>query len=386
MVDNRKTVVRLECALTLVILIAGVVRAQERVAFMPVYSVEAVAVNSVSIGKAPVGTVAVAPGDVITVKLLLRNWSPSGQKLRAYQVQLDPAGFESGTSGAIKPVGHNPGNANDANAFIDMNDPDFVHKGLQSIPLTDSAAAGYRWLDVLINGDQGPVSAQDNKKFYCGTVRLQASPDASGTFKIAVVEEPATSGLLDPGNEPILPVGYEALTVEVRPGIRWLRIESSDPPNGAIDGRITLSSAGKSDPAWKTVKLVFNSDAAGLTAQDFTVEDGSSSPPQMTGIRANGSEVIITLDRGIRSGVWTTITHKASGSFSRIGRLPGDASNDGRADADDLMVLIRGLNGAENLPLYRSDLDNNGVLDAHDVLRVIDLLTDKHPNRTRLPK
>lgn len=371
---------------SVVALVAGVVSAQERIALMPVYFLEVVSVNSVSIPNGPVSTVAVAPGDVMTVKIMIRNWSPTGQKLRSYQVQIDPAGYASGTTGTLQPAGHQPGTANDANAFIDLNDPDFVHKGLQSIPLTDSASEGYRWLNVILNAEEGPVCAQDGKKYYCGTVKLQASPDAAGTFKIGLVEEPAISGLLDPTNVPILPIGYEPLTVEVRPGVRWLRIESSDPPSGAIDGRIKLSSAGKTDPAWKTVKLVFNGDAAGLSAQDFVVEDGSSSPPRIAGLQGHGSEVVITLDHGIRTGAWTTITHTGSGSFSRIGRLPGDASNDGHTDADDLMVLIRGLNGTENLPPYRTDLDGSGDLDARDVLRMIDLLTDQHPTRTRLTK
>ncbi|MDO8631287.1 MAG: dockerin type I domain-containing protein [Phycisphaerales bacterium] len=371
---------------SVVVLVAGVVQAQEHIALMPVYSLEAVSVNSVTIPNGPVGTVAVAPGDVITAKIMIRNWSPSGQILRSYQAQFDPSGFKSGKSGAVQPVGHNPGTPNELNAFIDLKDPDFIHKGLQSIPLIDSVSDGYRWLNVIINAEEGPVSAQDGKKYYCGTVKLQAAPDAVGTFKIGLLEEPETSGLLDQTNDPILPVGYEPLTVEVRHGIRWMRIESSDPPSGAIDGRITLSSAGKADPAWKTIKLVFNGDAADLSAQDFVVEDGSPSPPRIARLQGHGSEVVITLDHGIRMGAWTTITHKGSGSFSRIGRLPGDASNDGHIDADDLMVLIRGLNGAENLPPYRTDLDGSGNSDARDILRVIDLLTDKHPNRTRLAK
>jgi len=386
MFNNRMNAVGFGCAVAMIAGVTNRVFGQERIALMPVYSVEAFRVNSVPVSGGSVGSVTVAPGDVITAKILIRNWSPSGQKLRSYQAQLDPAGYSSGTSGSVKPAGHDPGVANDANAFVDLKDPDFVHKGLQSIPICDTASDGYRWLNVLLNAEEGPVSEQDGKKHVCGTLMLQASPDAAGTFTIGFVEEPMTSGLLDPGNQLILPIGYEPLTVEVRPGVRWLRIETSDPPTGAIDGRLMISSAGKSDAAWKTIKLVFNSDAAGLTAEDLLVEDGTSSPPKITGMESKGTDVTITMDRGIRANAWTTITHKASGTFTRIGRLPGDASNDGRADGDDLMVLIRGLNGAENLPPYRGDLDGSGKLDARDALRVIDLLTQKHPDRTRLAK
>ncbi len=372
-----------------VVLIVGLAtrsRGQDRVALMPVYSLEAFAVNSVPIPEGPKGTITVAPGDVITAKILIRNWSPSGQKLRSYQAQIDPAGYSSGTAGTVKPVGHNPGLPNESNAFVDLNDPDFVHKGLQSIPICDSASEGYRWLDVLLNGDEGPVSAQDGKKFACGTLMLQAAPDASGTFKIGFVEEPGTSGLLDPENQLILPIGYDSLAVEVRPGVHWVRIESSDPPNGAVDGRLTLSSAGRSDASWKRIKLVLSCEAGSLKADDFVVADGTASPPKIVSVDAQGNELVITLDRGIRENTWTTITYPPSGTFVRIGRLEGDVSNDGRADANDLMVLIRGLNGEESLPLYQGDLDRDGVQDARDVLRIIDLLTRQHPARTRLPR
>jgi|CXWL01.1.fsa_nt_gi hypothetical protein len=359
--------------------------AEDPVLLMPMFSIEAFEVNSVPIQNGPTSKITVAPGDVITAKILIRNWSPQGQKLRAYQAKLDPAGFKSGTAGVVLPVGHNPGTNNDANAFIDLKDPTFVHKELPSIPLVDSASEGYRWLNVLLELEQSPLSAQDGKKYYCGTAKLQPSADAEGTFKISLMEEGGASGLLDPANEPIIPIGYDPLLIEVKFGVRWLKIESSDPPNGAVDGRILLSSAGKHDPVWSTVMLQFNADVGDATAADFEVQDGSKTPPKITRVETSGSQVLITLDQGIRTGSWTTIKHKGSGSVTRIGRLSGDVSNDGRTDSDDLMVLIRGLNGATSLPLYRGDLDADGNVGARDALQMIDLLTQKRTaNQSRL--
>ncbi len=357
--------------------LTGGARAQDPVLLMPVFSLEAYEVNSLPIPNGPATKITVGPGDVITAKIMIRNWSPNGQRLRAYQAKLDPAGFSSGTAGKVLPAGFSPGTNNDANAFIDVKDPMYVHKDLASIPLVDSASEGYRWLNVLLDGEFAPISAQDGKKYYCGTVKLQPSPDAEGTFKIGLSEEQMASGLLDPGNEPIVPLGFEPLHVEVKSGVKWLKIESSDPPNGAVDGRIQLSTAGKQDPAWNTVILQFNADVGDVAAADFEVNDGTPSPPKITGVETSGSQVLITLDQGIGSGVWTTIKHKGSDSFIRIGRLSGDVSNDGRTNADDLMVLIRGLNRDSNLPLYRADLDADGKVSARDALKMIDLLTQK---------
>ncbi len=371
--------------LVLIAVAANRTRAEDPVLLMPMFSIEAFEVNSVSIKNGPTGKITVAPGDVIAAKILIRNWSPQGQKMRAYQAKLDPAGFKSGQTGTVQPVGHTPGTNNDANAFIDLKDPTFVHKELASIPLVDSASEGYRWLNVLLELEQSPVSAQDSRKYSCGAMKLQASPDAAGTFKISLVEEGGASGLLDPANEPIVPQGYEPLLVEVKAGVKWLKIDSSDPPDGAVDGRIVLLSAGKKDSAWNTVMLQFNGDVGEVTTDDFEVRDGSKAPPRITNVEVSGSQVLIALGQGIRSGAWTTIKHKGSGSFTRIGRLSGDVSNDGRSDADDLMILIRGLNGGTNLPLYRADLDADGSVGARDALQLIDLLTQKRTaNQSRL--
>lgn len=348
---------------------------------MPVYSIEAAEVNGVAIPNGPAAKITVAPGDVITAKIMLRNYSPQGEQLRGYQAKLDPAGFKSGSAGTLQPVGHNPGTNNDANAYIDMKDPMFVHKGpgsipLGSVPLVDTASDGYRWLNVLLEPNESPVAKQDGKKFYCGTVKLTPSADASGIFTIKLMEEGGVSGLIDPANAPIVPVGFEPLQIEVKPGVKWLRIQSSDPPNGAVDGRIIPSTGGKQNSAWKTVMLEFNADVGDLKGGDFEVEDGTPTPPKIQQIEASGSQVLLTLDQPIRVGTWTTIKHKSSGTFTRIGRLPGDVNNDGKANTDDLMVMIQGLN-AEKLPAYRGDLDADGKTSTRDTLQLIDLLTQK---------
>jgi len=371
------------------LLLAGLAMAQEPaktaepVLLMPMFSIEAFEVNSVPISTGPAAKITIAPGNVLTAKILIRNWSPQGQKLRAYQAKIDPAGFTSGSSGSLMPVGHTPGTNNDANAFIDVKDPNFVHKGLGSIPLVDSASEGYRWLNVLLNLEEAPLAVQDSKKYYCGTVKLQASDDAAGTFTINMVQDNFASGLLDPANEPIVPLGYEALQVEVKAGVKWLRIDSSDPPNGAVDGRVLLSAAGKNDPAWNTIILQFSSEVGEATAADFEVTDGSNAPPKITKVETSGTQVLITLDKPIRTGVWTTVKHKGSSSFTRIGRLAGDVSNDGHTDANDLMVLIRGLNGGIKLPLYQADIDADGAVSTRDALRMIDLLTQAQGSNSK---
>ena len=73
--------------------------------------------------------------------------------------------------------------------------------------------------------------------------------------------------------------------------------------------------------------------------------------------------------------VWTTITHDASGTSTRIGFLPADVNEDGISNANDVLALIDFLNGVgDALPVYKPDIDRSGASNTADVLRVIDLL------------
>jgi len=51
----------------------------------------------------------------------------------------------------------------------------------------------------------------------------------------------------------------------------------------------------------------------------------------------------------------------------------------------DLLALIDRPEGAEPLPLYRADIDRDGVLGITDVLRLIELLAEPNAYRMSLP-
>ena len=165
------------------------------------------------------------------------------------------------------------------------------------------------------------------------------------------------------------------MTIDVQEAVRWLKIESSNPPNGAIDARILTASKGRAHGTWSSVELTITRNANELTADDFTIEDGTNTPPKIRRFSANGSVVTLTFDRPIRPGAWTTVTHKASGTNTKIGCFPGDVNGDGRSDARDVLALIDALNGVQPLPEFRFDIDRDGATKTTDVLRVIDLLT-----------
>jgi hypothetical protein len=341
----------------------------------PTYSIEAVAVNGIPIPGGPTNHVPISQGDVVTAKIFVRDWSPGGEKLRAYQIKIDDASYASGEQGVVQPVDFQMHPEKDPNAFIDESDPQWVHHGHPTIPLTDTASLGYRWISVLLDPNGGPVCAQDGKKFSCGTVKFTPSLNAKGTFTIALVEDPYTTGLISTDNEQVNPIEYERLSVELQPTARWRKMLSSDPPDGAVDARNAAKSGATNGP-WTTVRLVFNADSGSVTADDLVVQDGSPTPPRIQKISTEGPTLTVQFDRPIQPGAWTTITHKSSSTTTRIGRFPGDVDGDGKADTRDMLTLLDAVNGGHKFPDYRCDIDGNGTLGPGDVLRLLDVITE----------
>lgn len=353
----------------------------------PTFSLEVTELNSTPLER-PVGHIQVSPGDVMTVKIFVRDWSPNGERMRAYQAQLDYESYTSGSQGSVKPVDYDITSAVSAenleNAFIDTTDPMYAHSGRATVAIVDSVTWGYRWLSVVIEREQTASCPKPGTKYYCGTLNLQASEDAQGSFTLRLDEEPGMSVLHDIDSIMIAPLDFEPLTIDVVGDVVTLRVISSDPPSGAIDARQPIY-RGESAAGFSAVDLTFNTDSARLTAADFAIDDGSTSPPNIKRVESKGDVVTMALDRGISAGGWTTITYKASGTGTRIGYLPGDVNNDGIVSVDDMLALVGGLEDAAARQLYRLDIDRNGVSGVADVLRLIDLFAAPGVYRAVLP-
>jgi len=344
----------------------------------PTFSIGAVAVNDERIQGAPVTTLSVSPGDTITAELYVRDWSPVGDDLRAYQIQLDEASFTSGEAGTIKPVSYDRSlekrEDNPAGAYIDLNHELFVHAGLQTIALTDTKnARGYRWLSVLVDVAAAPVSPEDGTKFYCGTVVLAVASDAKGSFSIELVKDPQVTGLLKDNNRAIGPIDYEGLSVTVTPGAVRYRIVETNPPDGAVDVRV-LEVAGRGAAGWQTLTLTFDTAVPSIGPDQFRVLDGDAKAPSIASVSSDGPVVTVSLDRPIRSGRWTQLTYLPTGYTIKVGALPGDVDGDGTCDSRDVLALLNALNAGTGDAARGTDLNGDGVLNAQDGTCLIDLL------------
>ncbi len=341
----------------------------------PTFSLELTQINSVPICGRGVSEMTVAPGDILTAEILLRDWSPNNERMRAFQAEVDTLSFATGESGSVKPVGYDrftlQGLQNTKNAYIDLTDLRFAHAGEQAIAFadTDTVAPGYRWMSVLFRIG-GPVNTRpQGVKDYCGTLKLMVSEDARGTFTIGFVEGAQETMLRTPEGKPIEPIETEPLTLHVTTEDRPVWITSSNPECGSVDARwLTM---GNTAGVWDRISMVFSDKPVGLSAADLRVEDGTATPPRVRSVKISDRNATVVLDRPIAAGAMTIITHTPSGTGTRIGRFPGDVNNDGITNSRDLGSLIRALNGDPPLPAYCIDLDGNGVSNAPDTLTLI---------------
>lgn len=349
----------------------------------PTFSLEAISVNGNSLPH-PVHRIVVAPSDQLTLQVFIRDWSPQGERVRAYQAELDIQGFSSGENGTIQPVElaafRLAGKDNTENAFIDEKHPMDIHSNLHCIRLTDTRnAPGYRWLSVVIDTTQAPESPQDGTKFYAGTVKMEVSEDASGVFTLGFMENQGSTGMMDDNNAPIQPVSYESLLIEVKKELLALRIVSCEPPTGSIDARLNESNHNHTT----TITLQFQSDVENIQAGDFLLTDDSNHPPHVKRVSTNGKKVMLTLNRYLRQGVWTNIEFRKTSQRISIAALAGDINNDGQRNTRDQATLEAVLNGQQSLSLYRTDLDRNDRLTSQDMALLIHLLSPSQ--RTNLP-
>ncbi len=343
----------------------------------PTFSLEAVAVNKVPVLETSRGEISVNRRDVILCEIYLRDWSPDGELLRGYQADLEDPSWISGDTGSIKPVDHEKtaakAVANENSVFIDEHHPRWIFGKTKMITSPDKV--GYRYMGMVTNPANARRHPQDGTKYYCGSLVMRVSSDASGTFTLRL--DVANSLLLDPESQPIIPIDYEHLKIHVRTNV--LRVLVSAPTTGSINARRPH----RPGSGWDRAVLTFDSNTEAITPTDFAVEDGTYAPPRVQRVVPDGKRITVVLDRPISTGRWTTITYTPSGTGTRLGSLPGDTTGNGVLDRDDVFAVFAEPGGTEP-PLYQIDVNGDGRRGIRDALRAIELLQDPDVYRTKL--
>jgi len=352
------------------------------------FSVEAAARNGVPITPR-LSTISAAPGDILTVEILARDWSVNGgQRLRGYQATLDSEAYTGGLRGQISPRAFETttdlnglcsrgseerGIANSDNAFIDALRSDFVHFGRNPTAFTNSIACDYAYGSGVSGG--GPLGARGIKR-YCGTVILEVSGDAEGMFTLRLAEGEHESFMRWDTGKAITPLAFETLTVTVVPSLAPQPV-SAFPPDGAIDARQPSTPAGANRAGWVEIEIAFDRPPVDLTPLDFSVSvlPNNVPPPTIDAVVINGNSARLQFSPPISVGHWTIFSVNGTDFTTRLGFLPGDVNADGTTGPLDIVRLPDVLNGVgDPLPIWQTDIDRSGQTNSSDILREIDLL------------
>ncbi len=185
----------------------------------PTYSLKVTEINGCAVPGDPEGSVIAFPGDLLTVEHYVRDWSPNGERLTGTQTQLDETSFSSAPKGFVEPASYEENMKanleNKDNAFLDIRHPKYIHLDEAVVPITDYHSPGYRWLSIKVNRP-GPLSKQDGKEYYCGTVVFEVSSNARGVFRIDFDHDPQRTLMIEDIGAPISPIEFEPLTIDVR--------------------------------------------------------------------------------------------------------------------------------------------------------------------------
>ena len=175
--------------------------------------------------------ITVFTGDTtVTLEIHVHRWDPDRDGdplLRGYQVVIDPTGYISGDTGALSAARVSCESDSDcfaasectdsgycdahASGYIDALHPNFVFFGLQPLAIVDASPWGFRFLGLIFNRTTGVRDERMAK--YAGTLVLDVSADASGTFTVGFL---ADKSLLDsPSVGHILPLAFRPASITV---------------------------------------------------------------------------------------------------------------------------------------------------------------------------
>ena len=364
----------------------------------PTFSLVVGAVNGERLPE-PVSSIDAERGDILRVWILLRDWSepegyPDGPRLRGYSATIDYNGYLSGCAGNVYPVdfdettdlhgfctsGGPQGELNPSNAFIDgwHEDPDFVFRGMIDGKSTDSRSCNYRFIASVAYPAFAPYS-ELGVRYYCGTLDLEVSADAAGTFTLGFFElDPwGWTFLRDEKSEPIEGLVGEPLTITLP-----VAPKSSFPPDGAIDAAMPtdIDDCGV-EYGWREIAIEFTADSSGVPSSAFTITvvPPDTTPPAIASYSPAGKVATLAFDMIIPLQHWTVVTYDPTGWSTRIGYLPADVNGDGTSSPSDILDLIDHLNGVITLPPWGTDVDRNAATNSADILTLIDLLNGAGP-------
>lgn len=269
-----------------------------------------------------------------------------------------------------------------ASALIEKSRPDniFFGKATSEIigfsPIGDIDFTGFLF-NPLVDG-----VVDNGTRKHLGSLILQASPTAGGTFTISYFKDSnatfvvsANAGILDGHVYEDLIINFPPITAN-----NCTMITTASPTDCDVDGRQPHDIA-SAVPAQgiTSIDVTFSNPcnaATDLMASNFTLTltPAGGTPPTVTNVAGSGNTATLTLSAPIPPQKWTCVTsNTAPGSQTCVGFLPGDVNANLTANTADVTAAINSLNGTVPEPPIGTDTNRSSIHTAEDLVRLLDL-------------
>lgn len=242
-------------------------------------------------------------------------------------------------------------------------------------------------VDVTAPGES-VFSTHNNGSYIFRTGTSMASPHVAGLAalimsyapqlsadQVRALIETTTDDLGVPGPDNLYGEGrinaFSALMAAPLP----FEIQTSWPPDGAVDARLAVLEDGVTPVGWTAVDLTFNGNATFFQAGDFTVSVvAGGAMPTIASVAGVDMVSTVTLGEPIAVAADTNILHNTSGTGVTIRHHPGDVNADSIADASDILTLEDHLREITNLAVWSTDIDRSGETSSLDLISLIDFM------------
>ncbi len=359
-----------------------------------------------------VNNLSVLPGDSVEADIFASGWGaelPLG--VRAFQAKLDGTGFVDGVNGAILPLGWNAlitppecdtdldcppsypvcylqrdcvqaGHDPDLGVPVDINRPDFIFLGLDTIAPVDLSSLNYRYSRIGVE----QIGVVDNgTPKYCATLKMNVKSNACGTFPVGFLTKGDVTYLADPSGSPnVIYPASEALVMTVAEANCNKYVASCSPSHCYIDSRRrTPPNALLPVETTNQMTMTFSKPPGTMAISDFevTVLSHLDPPPTctITTVAAPvGNDVLITLQRRLFHRTRFCVRHKDSNRQCCMGHLQGDADLNLTAGFADVFEALDNLDGSyEGGPMANDqcDADRSNLCTGADLLTIVDFMT-----------
>lgn len=365
----------------------------------------------------PTNVLRAQPGDVIVAEVYISNFSPNGESLKAWQIDLDEERMIYSGCESVFPLGVErcPVDAVTCSTNFDCSSSDrctlfsccvpleTIQKGI----LLDSTRTDYVFFGLNALSGINPVNYKmgatllstdvavtfDGTPKYAGTLVVVVAADACGTSIVAFVEN--VTSLLSSSSQFIEISTYDNLTIEVAtPCLQEILsdIINVQPPSCTLfpnfihnNLTLTLAQVPKIDLSRcrPTVRLVTNHP------DDPEIEDFGFVKPRILDVSLQGNDLIISLTpTTLYPFAWTCISGFGYADEWCQGLLPGDMNRDLTANEIDVLSMMDCLRTPEFCEMDVCDFNLSGACTPLDMLDLIDVLNNPSPpfmNETIVP-